>query len=363
MKCLSVPTEWNVGAANVAARRIPTAAGKVDFYSSYQGERAQIEEYSDLVWANTTLANTPKLFDTLDPVPTTTNELEAQRNQRRLRHIIMGSKIWNSLKPYVQIEYDVKNAEFKRGGEYDGSLLWDFIRRRVNPSTIVGASKLKEELENEKLATFDHDVTRYNTWFEDIRSNIIRDEGAGKYNEYLRNLFRAYMTCNNAEFVDAVKDERRKWMQGKLGQGYDYVDLMDLGRVTFNNLLENGDWKGKSEGENKVLTPGTQQKNFLALATEIFKAAKDQKPEGSTERRDGTNSEEGIRLRNGRELKAWRFRNPNGEKTKILKDSTVMEWCEKNCHPKPMWCGRQNCLSREEYAAKMGNSNKFDEGN
>jgi len=93
MKCLSVPTEWNVGGVNVAARRILTTAGKVDFFSSYRGERAQIEEYSDLVWANTTLAITPKLFDILNPAPANNNELEDQRNQRRLRHIIMGNKI------------------------------------------------------------------------------------------------------------------------------------------------------------------------------------------------------------------------------------------------------------------------------
>jgi len=93
MKCLSVPTEWNVGVTNVAARRFPTTAEKVDFFSSYRGERAQIEEYSDLVWANTTLANTLKLFNILNPAPANNNELEDQNNQRRLRHIIMGNKI------------------------------------------------------------------------------------------------------------------------------------------------------------------------------------------------------------------------------------------------------------------------------
>jgi len=198
----------------------------------------------------------------------------------------------------------VKNAEFKCGGEYDCSLLWDFLCRRVNPSTTVGASKLSEELETKKVATFDHDVIRYNTWFEDIRSKIIRDEGAVKYNEYIRNSFRAYVTYNNAEFVDAVKDERRKWMRGKLGQGYDYTDFMDLGRVTFNNFLANGDWKEKSDGKNKVSTLGNQQKNFLALATEVLKAVKYQRPESPTEAKDGNNSEGGIRLRNGREVKA-----------------------------------------------------------
>ena len=66
----------------------------------------------------------------------------------------------------------------------------------------------------------------------------------------------------------------------------------------------------------------------------------------------------GIRLRNGRELKAWRFENPKNEKTKTLKDGTVMRWCTNNCHPKPMWCGRQNCLNKAEYAAKNGGGRK-----
>jgi len=32
MKCLSVPTTWDVGAATAAGRRIPVAADKVDFF-------------------------------------------------------------------------------------------------------------------------------------------------------------------------------------------------------------------------------------------------------------------------------------------------------------------------------------------
>ena len=130
MKCLSVPTEWNVGAANAAGRRIPTAAGKVDFFSSYTGERADIEAYSNLVWADTNYgADTPRYFDIFNVAPTNTGDLNALRHQRQLRHIIMGNKIWKSLDPSVQIEYSGKSDQFKRGGEYDGPLLWDFIRR------------------------------------------------------------------------------------------------------------------------------------------------------------------------------------------------------------------------------------------
>ena len=30
-----------------------------------------------------------------------------------------------------------------------------------------------------------------------------------------------------------------------------------------------------------------------------------------------------------------------------------MKWCTKDCHDAPMWCGRKNCLGRQEYADVM----------
>ena len=187
-----------------------------------------------------------------------------------------------------------------------------------------------------------------------MHTMIIRDKGPGKYNKYLRNLFRAYLTCSVEEFVDAVKDEQRKWMQGKLAVGYDYGDLMDLGRVTYNNLIVDDEWKKKeSQLEKNKAGPG-DEKNFLALATEILKNMKDPKPNHSSSSSNEVQktADGGIRLRNGRELKAWRFENPKNEKTRTLKDRMVMQWCTNDCHPKPMWCGRSNCLNKAEYMAK-----------
>ena len=30
-----------------------------------------------------------------------------------------------------------------------------------------------------------------------------------------------------------------------------------------------------------------------------------------------------------------------------------MKWCTNNCHKKPMWCGRKNCITKSEFAKKM----------
>ena len=116
-------------------------------------------------------------------------------------------------------------------------LLCDFIRRQINPTKTIRASNLKDDIEDTKLSEFDNNIVKYNTWFEETRDNIIKEEGDG-YNEYLRLMFRAYLSCDNEEFLDAIKDERRQWMQGKLGTTYTYRDLMDLGRLTYNILLD-----------------------------------------------------------------------------------------------------------------------------
>ena len=364
MKCLSVPTEWDVGAGTAAGRRIPRAADKVDFFSSYQGDKSQIEMYCDLVWATSAHgASTPMYFDIFDTAPANTAELNALRQQRQLRHIIMGSKIWKSLDSETQIEYAGQSNDFKRRQEYDGPLLWDFIRRRVNPSTTVGASKFKEELETKKLLEFDNDVVKFNTWFMDVRTMIIRDEGPDKYNEYLRNVFRSYLTCTDKEFIEVVKGEKRRWMQGQLPQDYDYTSLLDLGRITFNNLKAGDEWEGSESKRAKTGPAPTEEKQFLALATELIEAMKGQKPSSSSHSSSEKTEDGGIKLRNGRELKVWRFQNPSNEQTKTLKDGTIMRWCLNNCHPKPMWCGRQNCLNREDYAAKFGKKGKQGDNN
>ena len=53
--------------------------------------------------------------------------------------------------------------DYQPGQENDGPLLWGFIRRRINPATTVGGSKLKNKIEIMKASTFDNESIRYNT--------------------------------------------------------------------------------------------------------------------------------------------------------------------------------------------------------
>jgi hypothetical protein len=250
---------------------------------------------------------------------------------------MLGKKIWNSLTSSFQIDIQGSRSEFLKQEEYDGTLLWDFIRRRVNPSTSVGASRFKDELETKKLSDFDNNVTKYNTWFDDTREHITKEEGEG-YTEYLRALFRAYLTSTNKEFVDSIAAERRDWIQGKVGANYSHRDLMELGRLTYNNLVEDGTW----ETNPKNSAVKTKEQNFLALATELVKTLSNQ-----------TDNSTGNKKKNGDgDKNSWRYDNPDNLQEKVINGRT-MKWCSKDCHRRPQWCGRRNCLNKAELAAAM----------
>ena len=272
MECMTIPTEWpTTGTAE--QKRVPTEEGMIDIFNSNLCTVDELEDYCDLVWSTSAYGNaTAWYFDRFDTAPTNTNQLNKLRNKRQLKHVMLGKKLWASLTSDFKIEIKGDQEEFKIGREYDGPKLWDYVRRRVNPTTTVGASKLKDEIETAKLSDHGYDVIKFNTWFCDTQKSIEKDEGKDKYNEYLRSLFRAYLDCDNAEFVAAIAEEKRRWTQGKLAPNYSHRELLELGRVTYNNIDDADEDKakwGKARPKAEKETP-EEQKNFLALATQIM---------------------------------------------------------------------------------------------
>ena len=152
-ECLVIPTSWHA-TGTAAERRTPLPAGIVDIFKSHKVEQPMIKQYSDLVWSDASIGDTTKLFDIFETPPASTAELITLSNKRRLKHVMLGNKLWNSLSPNFKLELAVNEAAFKVRREYDGPLLWDHIRRRVNPTTTVGASRFKEQLETITLSEY-----------------------------------------------------------------------------------------------------------------------------------------------------------------------------------------------------------------
>lgn len=152
---------------------------------------------------------------------------------------------------------------------------------------------------------------------------------------------------NNEEFKIAIKEKERRWIQDKL-HNYSHNNLLELGRVTFNNLVKSDDWVQEEDKTKEK----EDQKSFLALATDIMtKLNKGVGGNSNSGDRDSKHTAAGAP--GDRTYQKWRFENPDSEKSKEVK-GTTMTWCNNDCHEKrPMWCGRKNCRNRADHAKFM----------
>ena len=79
--------------------------------------------------------------------------------------------VWDSLTATYQLDLVSDVDTIKVGDEFDGGKLWHYIRTTVNPSTAIGASTLKDSIEEKKLSNFEgHNVKQYAILFKDKRN-------------------------------------------------------------------------------------------------------------------------------------------------------------------------------------------------
>ena len=182
----------------------------MDLFATNRLTELQVETASDLIWSNSKLDATTKFFKVFETDPADDAELADARKGLKFKVNTFRLILWNSLSAKYKIELLSDKTKLKNGREMCALKLWSYIKRTVNPGTAVGAKALKDKLESKKMSEFGHDVSKYNQWLKETRAAIIQDEGAGLYNEYTKCVFKTYMTCNNAEFFEMVKSEKRR---------------------------------------------------------------------------------------------------------------------------------------------------------
>ena len=103
---------------------------------------------------------------------------------------------------------------------------------------------------------------------------------------------------------------------------------------TYNNIVVDGGWtlsdKKSSAGNSKNST----EAKFLALSAQIEELKK------GNSARTGTDS--------GSSEVSWRFVNKDNKKT-LTRNDKKYNWCTKDCHSKPMWCGCPNYITKDEF--------------
>ena len=98
--------------------------------------------------------------------------------------------------------------------------------------------------------------------------------------------------------------------------------------------------------------PRNEEKNYLALATQLMfqmKVVQDGNNGNQGIGGKGTQGNRGKQQSDDRTSLTWCYENPDNKATKEVRGIT-MNWCSNDCHDKPMWCGRRNCLNRADYS-------------
>ena len=75
----------------------------------------------------------------------------------------------------------------------------------VCPTNKFSVSNHKDSLDASELNDFEHDDKVFKKLFEDRREGIVRDEGADKHEQCIRNLLKTYLRATSPEFVTGVK--------------------------------------------------------------------------------------------------------------------------------------------------------------
>eukprot|EP00957_Ditylum_brightwellii_P005591 428127-Ditylum_brightwellii.AAC.1 len=170
-----------------------------------------MREYVDFVWATTGKDATLLYFKKYGTTePTDTLALEANRNAKMLKNLILRKLLWNSFSPNFQIEVLTKEEKFKKGNDHDGVLLWQHLIDHVNPLTCISMENLTDDLKAATLKSFKQDIKVFNAWFTNKQTVIVKEVGTEGYIKYLQCLFKTYKTANNKEFLVTIAKERHK---------------------------------------------------------------------------------------------------------------------------------------------------------
>ena len=89
--------------ATVTAPRPPKTS--VNLFETNAVTDDEVSSHCNLVWSDSVFgADTPQYFTTFKTLPTDTAWLNELRNQRKIRHVMLGNKLWNSFTSHFQLE-------------------------------------------------------------------------------------------------------------------------------------------------------------------------------------------------------------------------------------------------------------------
>eukprot|EP00957_Ditylum_brightwellii_P005751 438443-Ditylum_brightwellii.AAC.1 len=156
---------------------------------------------------------------------------------------------------------------------------------------------------------FGHDIKKFNLWFKDKRTMIVKEIGAAGYTKYTCYLFKTYLSSTDAEFLRGIKDKQKEWMLDKQSTTYGHSNLMDFALKLYNNQKVLGEWnltiKGTTKQMESTVSKSNGEPKYFAILTKQLQTLT-----LKLSTNPGTGNNRTVRNGRGRVIPNWRFDNP-----------------------------------------------------
>ena len=260
---------------------------------------------------------------TIDAIDPSADPSHRPRFDKRVKSEMIAKGIQGVItkEAYAELLLDKEHFEWSSPDttKIDGlTLLW-FLLKKINPTTQVGVSNLKDSIERATLAHHGHDVVKL---LAHMKANYteIKERG-GTHDDFLRHVFRALLTSKNSVFVSFIQRYKDEW---ETTGNTTTDDLTTIAVQKYNNMVADNQWQ-KGDPKDAVIA---------ALTTKVEKLEK-QATSGPAKAESKKQSSDGV-VPGTDSLPAWRIVHNKGDKCTV--DGTDYWWCPH--HKKPgSWDG------------------------
>jgi hypothetical protein len=218
----------------------------------------------------------------------------------------------SSLSSSAQKRMSLKREGYEIGGRKAGSCYLKIIMMETQQDTNATSKYLRDNIRelDQYIVKIDSDIIKFNDYVqEQLEGLAARGETT---HDLLTNLFRAYKSVSDKEFIRYIKDKETDYEDG---EDVTASELMSKAKNRYKTMMQNGEWNSPTEDEAKIIA--------LQAEMKAFKGGKSQErsPKGNDDRNRQRKDER----------PAWMFVQPkDGEPaTKLLEgDPKQWHWCK-----------------------------------
>jgi hypothetical protein len=196
---------------------------------------------------------------TLEDVQLSTSTYLGTDTRKAQLEAMLYTCLSKSLSSSAQKRMSLMTAEFETGGRKSGTCYLKVIMMETQQDTNATSKHLRDNLRglDEYIVKIDSDILKFNEYVkEQMEGLAARGETT---HDLLTNLFRAYKSVSDKEFIRYIKDRETAYEDGTDITSH---ELMTKAKNRYKTMLQNGEWNSPTEDEAKIIALQAEMREF-----------------------------------------------------------------------------------------------------